>query len=75
MEIEFDFGVFVECLVIFFKEWFIRFFCLFLLDVFIDYFGGILKEIDVKGIEEFWKEVEIFLVKRCELVKEERKMV
>lgn len=74
METESEFGVLVECLVKFFKEWLVRFPRSFSSDVPIDHFGGTLKEIDVKGIEEFRKEVETLLAKRRELVKEERKM-
>ena len=74
METESEFGVLVECLVTFFKEWLVRFPRSFPSDVPIDHFGGILKEIDVKGKEEFRKEVETLLAKRRELVKEERKI-
>jgi len=74
METESEFGVLVECLVTFFKEWLVRFPRSFSSDVPIDHFGGILKEIDLKRIEEFRKEVETLLEKRRKLVKEERKM-
>ena len=74
METESEFGVLVECLVTFFKEWLVRFPLSFSSDVPIDHFSGILKKIDVKGIEEFRKEVETLSAKRRELAKEERKM-
>lgn len=74
MESESQFSVLVECLITFFKEWLVRFPRSFSTDIPIDHFGGILKDISVKRVEEFRKEVEILLSKRRELIGEERKM-
>lgn len=72
-ESESKFSVLVECLIAFFKEWCVRFPRLFS-ELPIDHLGGSLKEIDVKGIEEFRKDVELLLAKRRELMVEERKV-
>ena len=74
MESESQFSVLVECLITFFKEWLVRFPRSFTSEIPIDHFGGILKEVNVKGVEEFRKEVETLLAKRRELIGEERKM-
>ena len=72
-ESESQFSVLVECLIAFFKEWCVRFPRLFS-ELPIDHLGGSLKEIDVKGIEEFRKDVELLLARRRELMVEERKV-
>ena len=74
MESESQFSVLVECLITFFKEWLVRFPRSFSSDVPIDHLSGVVKEIDVKGVEDFRKEVETLFLKRRELIGEERKM-
>lgn len=61
-----QFFLLVECLIIFFKEWFVKFFYFFCYDVFIDKFSGVINDIDVKGFEKYKKEVEMFFFERCE---------
>lgn len=62
----------VESLLAFFKEWLTKFPRLSS-DIPLDKLYGSLSEINLKGVEEFRKEVEILMTRRRQLVKEERK--
>ena len=65
--------VLVQSLIAFFKEWLVRFPRLSS-GIPLDNLLGSLNEIDVKGVEEFRKEVETLLARRRELMVEERKV-